>query len=533
MKISKIRSFLAHNWIWLAVLFLLATITILPRSPLVFLTPKRDSAVFAYIGERILNGDIPYLDVWDHKGPVTYFINALALLIIPNSFWGIWLLQWLMLFASVALGFVALSMFFQKSSAFVGLLTAFTYYLIYRGGENFTEEHAMLPMFAAMFLYAHLLKQGKGRLHHFLIGILFAISFLTRANHIGLFVAIVVIELVRFFHSRQWKEGKEALIKLVAGFLLVNLAFLTYFAYNNALAAYIDAAFAYNFLYASQAFSFSVWWSSNALELRNIALPLTALFIIFLISFVRSSDDWSAKKYFYLFAGLVLPIEFLLSNMSAFGYDHYFLILLPGIALLVAYCYELLLDWIKQFLAGRNIANSKWVTILALATFFLAFFIPRWQERIETSFSILASLSPGNNNAPVLERKADPHIQELRDFLQKNPEIDANPYLLIWSNGVIYNLAVDKPAPTKFVYQYPLNSDGYVSEAMVAEFVEAMQNYQPIIMDMSASIEKFPEIGNSYWQDISVMQLASDYILDNYLQIKKIGPNEYPLYIHK
>ena len=533
MKISRIRTFLAENWIWLSILFLLATITILPRSPLVFLTPKRDSAVFVYIGERIVNGDIPYLDVWDHKGPVPYFINALALLLAPNSFWGIWLLQWSMLLMSIAFGFAALTMFFRKSSAFVGLLTAFTYYLTYRGGENFTEEHALLPIFAAMLVYAHLLKRGSAALHHFLIGILFAISFLTRANHIGMFVAIIIVEIIRFFHARRWKAAREALLKLAAGFLLVNLAFLAYFAYNNALAAYIDAAFAYNFLYASQGFSFSLWWSSSAAELRNIALPLTALFILFLASFVRTSNDWGLKKYFYLFAGLFLPIEFLLSNMSAFGYDHYFLILLPGIALLVTYCYELLLDWIAQVLARRTNAETKWLNFAALALFFLVFFIPRWQERIETSKSILASLSPSNSNPLILERKADPHIKDLNLFLEKNPKIDANPYLLVWGNAVIYNLAADKPAPTKFVYQYPLNSDGYVSETMVAEFVEALQVFQPIVMDMSASIEKFPEIGNPYWQDISTMQIANDYILENYVQIKKIGPNEYPLYIHR
>ena len=70
-----------------------------------------------------------------------------------------------MLLTSIAFGFAALSMFFRKSSAFVGLLTAFTYYLTYRGGENFTEEHALLPIFAAMLVYAHLLKQGRGSLH--------------------------------------------------------------------------------------------------------------------------------------------------------------------------------------------------------------------------------------------------------------------------------------------------------------------------------------------------------------------------------
>ena len=32
--------------------------------------PGRDSSAFLYVAQGILEGEIPYLDRWDHKGPL-------------------------------------------------------------------------------------------------------------------------------------------------------------------------------------------------------------------------------------------------------------------------------------------------------------------------------------------------------------------------------------------------------------------------------------------------------------------------------
>ncbi|MEP6779943.1 MAG: hypothetical protein ABJC26_08645, partial [Gemmatimonadaceae bacterium] len=37
-----------------------------------------DEGIFAWIGGVLLKGGTPYVDAWDVKGPVTYFVYALA-----------------------------------------------------------------------------------------------------------------------------------------------------------------------------------------------------------------------------------------------------------------------------------------------------------------------------------------------------------------------------------------------------------------------------------------------------------------------
>ena len=43
-----------------------------------------DSSVFQLIGKGILEGYIPYVDLFDHKGPILFFIQALGILINKN-----------------------------------------------------------------------------------------------------------------------------------------------------------------------------------------------------------------------------------------------------------------------------------------------------------------------------------------------------------------------------------------------------------------------------------------------------------------
>ena len=39
-------------------------------------TPGKDQSVFIYVAEGLLDGDIPYLDRMDHKGPLIYLLYA-------------------------------------------------------------------------------------------------------------------------------------------------------------------------------------------------------------------------------------------------------------------------------------------------------------------------------------------------------------------------------------------------------------------------------------------------------------------------
>ena len=45
-----------------------------------FIAKPGGDSIFMYVAQGILEGEVPYLDRWDHKGPLLYLINAVGLL---------------------------------------------------------------------------------------------------------------------------------------------------------------------------------------------------------------------------------------------------------------------------------------------------------------------------------------------------------------------------------------------------------------------------------------------------------------------
>ena len=93
---------------------LLTLAVLIPAMPLGQRIPSRDPGVFLYIGAQILDGKVPYRDIWDHKGPVIYYIDALGLLLGRGSEWGVWALQFTGLWSAIV---VSCEKSFSRSKA--------------------------------------------------------------------------------------------------------------------------------------------------------------------------------------------------------------------------------------------------------------------------------------------------------------------------------------------------------------------------------------------------------------------------------
>ena len=60
-----------------------------------------DANTYLTMGRSLLQGVVPYRDLFDHKGPLLYGIYALGALLHPQGFYGIFLLQVLSLAATL------------------------------------------------------------------------------------------------------------------------------------------------------------------------------------------------------------------------------------------------------------------------------------------------------------------------------------------------------------------------------------------------------------------------------------------------
>jgi len=81
--------------------------------------PQRDHGIYLYLGKELLNGKTIYSEVWEHKPPLIFYINALGLFLTNGADWGVWLLEVVFLFATVLLSYFTLK---QEIDPIPGLL---------------------------------------------------------------------------------------------------------------------------------------------------------------------------------------------------------------------------------------------------------------------------------------------------------------------------------------------------------------------------------------------------------------------------
>lgn len=298
--------------------------------------PGRDGGFFLYVGKAIKSGAQLYIDIWDSKGPMIFWINALG---VGSDYtrWGVFFIQ--LCFQTTAL-FIA----YWVIKRLYGILPALGTVLIGAlllnlviGPGNSTEEYSLLFTWVSIAALVLLMTMEKKTFWpFFFMGVSIIFNFLLRANNIG--TQIIVILVAFFYVYTKGKNTKfwQPVAYLIVGALTVAIPVSLYFIINGSFKAMIDASIIYNFSYSAAtgtAFSNSVLPAFNIFENW-----LLVLLVIWLLSIWHLFDRKHKELTpLLLLTVLALPIEILMSSISGRGYTHYFICWIPAFMLLIAY----------------------------------------------------------------------------------------------------------------------------------------------------------------------------------------------------
>ncbi|MGE5379079.1 MAG: ArnT family glycosyltransferase [Bacteroidota bacterium] len=461
---KSFRNLIDKTWEKLLV-FLGVLLVLLPVSPFNMPLAYRDSGVFLYTGWRILNGEVPYRDIWDHKPPVIFYIDALGLAIANNSRWGVWLIELIALFAAAFLGFVLIKKIFGLlPSVFSLLLWLLSLVLVLQGG-NLTTEYTLPLQFAALFLVYHADRSKRPDLDFFLIGLTGALAFFTKQTAVGIWIAIVIALTLQRLISRQARRWlREMGFILLAGSIVSTIVIL-FFGTQGALPQLWSAAFEFNFVYSAR--TASTLAERLATILRGVR-PLTRagllqvalvgyVIAILLLFFRRNSLDKTARL--LLVVGLIaFPLEFFLIALPGRTFAHYYMTLLPILALFAG-----LAVWAIDSLVPR----SRNATLLKyLLAFVIAGFIA-WIS-FDDYLNQVYLYRDFTRNEPAIE------------YIEQNTSPEDQ--VLLWGSETAVNYFAERKSPSRFVYLIPLQQEGYVDEAMINEFLDDILQNQPKFM---------------------------------------------------
>ena len=413
------------------------------------------------MAEGLLAGELPYLDRWDHKGPLIYALNAGALSLAGVP--GIWLLNAAFLAASAWLAFRTATNAFGTAAALPALALFLAYFASFGGGGNLTEGYALTFQLLALFLFtwtcAHQDDQRRLIWACLAIGMLGALAFLLRPNLIGIWFAIGVF----------WAVKRGACLKLlvwscVGGIGALSVASVL-LVVSGSWHAMWDAYIAYNFAYVDSSLTDKLKAFAALANSLNILAPLLALG--WLIGFYYLATGRARHLPFnsVLFLAAILgPLEVALIIMSGFPWGHYYLAILPTAAVLTAFLVWLLIRQLK----ARPQALSA--AILAALTFTALFAAdaPRSVYEMADKYLEPGEILTSNRNdliASLIREQSDPDDK-----------------ILVWgAESWIYSLS-ERDAPTRFFYQYPLIKPGYANAVNRGEFMADVIHHRPAII---------------------------------------------------
>jgi hypothetical protein len=231
----------------------LAAMLLLVRLPSLVQPMGADQALYAYVGDRILQGGLPYRDAWDQKPPAIHFLYAGLRAIAPADI----VVPAADLVAAAVVAWLLYRIGLRLGPPGTGATAALLFLLL--SNPAFTRVagvrlRSQCETFIALAVTGAIMLLAQRRDSHrayslYGAGVLFGIAFALKYNAAVFAVAGVIALWL-------WKQlSIRDLWKLTVGFSVPVLTLLSILAFGGALRPLYDATVVYNLQYSGETYS--------------------------------------------------------------------------------------------------------------------------------------------------------------------------------------------------------------------------------------------------------------------------------------
>jgi hypothetical protein len=408
-----------------------------------------DTGVFFYAAQRLLDGGAPYRDIWDHKPPGVYFVDAAGLALGRET--GVWLVQLAFLVIAALFGFRALRRDFGEVPAFVGcvawLLALPRLFLAEQVQTSFVEFYALPLQFGSLLLLKEIPTLGAARA--VVIGALGGVALLFKPTLAGIWIAIGLLTLVQ-----RRRDAVAPVVAIAVGALMAIAVVLVWAAVRGVLNEMVDQALAYNRAYAA----FAPIGERAAAVLVGLRLTLpSGLALVAVGAWLYAVLTRRTSPTLISVALIAFPLEIALSTLGR-GYHYYFIPWLPSMAILSAFAAS----------EVRRIVPARMRVVLAAA-------------------ALLMCVQPTLLVTRLAMTSGDGQSRAAAGYIAENTRPDDT--VLIWGSHAEVLFLADRLSPTRYVYQYAaLATRGYATPAHTLELLGNLERARPVlILDASGS----------------------------------------------
>lgn len=269
-----------------AVLALMVATT---SSPLYATNFWTDTNLYFTIGRGMTQGLMPYRDLFDHKGPVTFMLYALGAVISDTSFFGVFLLEIVSLAVMLYMAWRTVSLYGEGDLTLLAIpLAAMVTVCSAAFNQGGSAEEFCLPALSAA-LYCALARMRRGEecktpaLLYMGFGAAMGWVFAIKYTDCGLFFGLAFAVLLYEWRMRGFMHAFVSGLYMLAGMALVIVPVGVYLAANGVLDDCIQVYFIQNiFDYGGSSMSFSghIYNALAYLRTQSAANPVMAALAI-------------------------------------------------------------------------------------------------------------------------------------------------------------------------------------------------------------------------------------------------------------
>lgn len=438
-----------------------------------------DSSVFKYIGWMMAEGQVPYLDTFDHKGLLIYFVNYLGYLISPHR--GLWFIELLFMFVAVLFSYKIARKFVSKPWALLITLITLAPLYNYFGGGNYTEEYAFPLQIVALYIFLDFFlspdkymstgKNYKTKLNFkffnwlvFFNGLCFGGVLFLRPNMIAVWLVFGLMVFIYTIAKKKYLELFKFILSFVLGTLTIAIPMFIYLIVNGAFQSFVDDYILFNFAYTSDegnmASVVQVWE-----KFFNVPLMILAFTVIVVKIYLQVKN----KENFYFNLGylIFMFLSFAFVCMSGRDYDHYAITLVP----ITIYPLCLLFNHLIK-LKPSNGELRLVVTVILI----VVFAAPNWLGFLSSALTT------------ITDDEKEPYTMEVIKYVEAYTDED-DLISVFGNNNIIYNYT-HRMSASKYSYQYPII---FIDKDMEKEYFEDLKENKPKMIVSCYTFEKYPE----------------------------------------
>ena len=468
-----------------------------------------DNAVFYLIGKALLKGQVLYKDIFDHKTPYVYFINAFAALFDKNHL-GLFVITSLVLFVSLYFTYKIVNLIINDkiySLVSAALICLFLNNANMTLGFLRTEGYVVALVLPSAYLFIRFLLDDKDSFdlsEMFIIGLLAGLTLMINLKAAILYVPFAFAVASVLKRHKNFKNIARCFAFGLLGVVITIIPFIAYLLATKSVKEAFDAITYVNAIYSSNNSSIIALDETRVetvLTVFQIHPIITAVIIVSLISIIVYRIQANIRIPVLLSYILCLLYTIFLNR----PYTYYYTVVIPFIIPFCLIVYDLLYKKIKA-----NALKNLVATLLVIAFFII---------NIPIGYSVIGRRY--NKNLVVkntLEEMLAPHIK-----------IDENTKVLSYGFGPEYYIYLNSNLAFKYFiipnikfdyYSEPyLKQIQYVKEALPDVLIFNFGNYT--VQLPSKDFNEFKDAVTEHYQYLGKLNTSEEDVRSANVLIKK------------